>query len=250
MRRRATALVPTPPRAPRAPNFTAYDQPLAMAALHSLEKAMGGREAMVAALVAGPRGTPLDYVLDLLADPANHATSLSSLCARGEVSVGELLEAYKRGVTAMAQVAAIHKVAAAIPVIIEDLVNRAQPHYVQCDRCNGVGTVSVEDAAPVPCKACQGKGTHYVLPELDRQKLALDMLKLLPKSALMAVQNNYAAPPTSATPAGHGALMLLVDRVLYPRRGDGDLAGDADPDPDPPLEAEAIPAEPPAPPSE
>jgi len=207
-------------------DFSAYAQPVAAAAVDMLEAAMGGRAALVAALVSGPSDPDLDYVVGLIADPRHDAQKLSAVCALGRVTVGQVLEAYKRGVLASAQVAAIHRVAASIPKVVDDVMTRAQPHYVQCGSCNGVGTrgdTTKPDAPPSPCTACNGTGSHFTLPELDRQKVALELGKLLTKGPMVVAQtNHYERPASSASPAAFGSLMAAVDKILHPGRVEED----------------------------
>ena len=205
-------------------DLTAYAQPVAVAIVAAWVKAVGGRDKLVEALLTAPTGDPrLDYVIGLLADPAHDARAMAEVCALGGVTLGELIEGYKRGILAGPQAHAIGKLAAKLPEMMDDLLAKAVPYDVPCGSCNGVGKVSppdAPDAAPVLCRACNGTGAHRRQPDLETQKVVLEMGKLTSKGgAGVLVQTNHFAPTrSSASPAAFGSLMAAVDRILHPGR--------------------------------
>ena len=141
------------------------------AAVDQLERDLGGRQALIDTIVGLPESAGLDYVIGLFADPRSDCRSLSALCQAGGVSVGEILEAMKRGLLIKPTLRAMQTIAAGMPPVVEDVMRRAAPHTVPCSTHTG-------DA----CTTCQGTGVVTVLPDLDRQKVALDLGRLLPKS--------------------------------------------------------------------
>lgn len=156
-------------------------------AIDAFEEELGGRRALLEMLVGLPDGDDrLGYVVGLIADPRNDAFELSALCRAGGVSLGELLQTAKEGALAAAVVKALRKVAEKLPDVVEDVMLRAAPHQVTCDVCQGTGTRAAKpDAPPEPCPVCAGLGSKTVMPEFDRQKLALDLANLLPKKQPM-----------------------------------------------------------------
>lgn len=247
----------------------------AAAAIDALEAAMGGRAPLVAALLQvapanDAQEEALTYVMGLIADPRHATTKLSVLCARGGITVGELLEAYKNGSLAQMQIEMITAAAKNMPAIVADLFTRAQPHQVTCSRCKGSASVTLEEGDPGwiapkkdqesgpqigPCPRCVGTGTLDVLPELERQKLALEVAQLLPKKGPL-----IDARSVHVTPGGGGGfpdftkIIAASDHVLHPRRrveeiedgaevteaevidGEGLPAAGEDADPEPPEE--------------
>ena len=208
----------TPAPVPRRREFVAYLSDAAAGALTQLEAAVGGRQALVEVVLHAPTGHGLDGVIALLANPQNDARALSLLCREAGISVGELLEAYKQGRLARAQVRAIDLVAEHLPAVMEDLLLRAQPHTVDCGACRGKGEVTQEDGPALPCDACAATGKRLVLPDLDRQKVALDLAQMTPKGkGALVVVNQSSAPSTDASPEGFDLLLRMADRVLYGR---------------------------------
>jgi hypothetical protein len=217
-----------------------YDaSPAVGQALSEIEAAAGGRAALVEALSALPPSDKLTYVLGLLADPRHDARSLSSLCKAGGVHIGELIEAFKRGVHAKALIRATVSIATHTPAVVEDVMVRAQPHLIDCPACHGSLLILNPDDATahkIPCTRCvdlNGIPTGKIVqqPDLDRQKLALDLANLLPKKGPSVVvdQRRSALLLQDSSPGGLTKLTEAVDRILHARIPaaeviDGDLS--------------------------
>jgi hypothetical protein len=212
--------------------------PTVAQALGEIESAAGGRAALVEALSALPPNDKLTYVLGLLADPRHDARSLGSLCKAGGVGVGELIEAFKRGVHAKALIRAAVSIATHTPAVVEDVMVRAQPHLVDCHTCHGSLLMLHPDDATahkIPCTRCvdlNGIPTGKIVqqPDLDRQKLALDLANLLPKKGPSVVvdQRKSALFMQDASPGGLTKLTEAMDRILYPRTAAAEEVLDGD----------------------
>jgi hypothetical protein len=212
------------PKAKHAKTLTTYQLDGASKAVVQLEAAMGGRAKLVEGLLHAPPSDTLAYVIGIIADPRNDARALPVLCADGGITIGELLEAYKAGAMARAQVAAIHHIAEHTPAVIADVMVRAAPHYTPCSGCQGTGSVPVPptpklpDPPPRPCQLCAGTGQIFVSPELDRQKFAADLAGLTPKKGapLIDLSDRRTLSVSAAGDLGSfAALVAGVDRVLY-----------------------------------
>lgn len=226
--------------------------------LRAIETAVGGREALLGALLQAPLTEELSLVVGWIADPRNDTRDIVSLCADAQISVGQLMEAYEAGALAKARVAAIHHVAEHLPAVVEDAMTRARPYYIVCPTCTGGLTVpdpdfvpkkgqTLKDAPRVPCKCAATDAPGHVLihPELDRQKFAVELGGLGPKKAPAVAIDNRKLQIGDTSTGGLVALLQGVDKLLYsgqsPRRtaevveaevvpppvGEG---GDADPD--------------------
>lgn len=213
---------------PDSSTLQSYERTLTAKAVDALESAVGGREKLIAALTGAPATDDLAYVINLIASPEMDARKLSQICRAGRITVGELLEAYKRGVYAQMQVSVMAKVAEHTPAVVEDVLLRSQPHQVVCPSCKGSLVVrnpreDEKDQPPVlPCTACLDAnriptGLIDVLPDLDRQKLALDLANLLPKkSPMIAIDaRQQSAHFGDVSPAGRAKLLGAADDVLY-----------------------------------
>lgn len=224
------------------PRRSAKPPALVATSLDDLEQAIGGREALVAALMHAPKSAGIDYLLGLIGTPplvglppmgvlnGRHPTaSLATLCAQGGITPGELMAAYRSGVLAKAQTLALHQVGQQLAAVTEDTMRRALPQTGQCDACDGTGTVVPEPSKknpnphPEPCRACKGTGTRTVQGDLEHKKLALDMGKMLPKSGGVNIAVNQQQNTFVGGAAG-GALERMqaaTDAILY---GAGDPA--------------------------
>lgn len=210
----------------------------AIAVLDQLEQELGGREALYTALLAAPPSTDLDYVVGLIADPRNDLRKLSTVCAMGNIRLGEFLQAFRAGLMAPALAKAMRHVAEKTPEIVADVLTRSVVHEVTCTRCQGLRTVggATPDAPPVPCPLCRGVGVETREPDFERQKFALTTLAQMGPQKGPSVlidqrdQSKHLSMDTSA--AAHGKLLSAVDKLLYGRR-ELPLRTDPDSSPDP-----------------
>lgn len=183
----ADDIVPAPRAARRAPSplsrHYGADSPLAPA-IDALERQLGGRAALLESLMGLPDAAGLDYVVGLLADPTSDSRKLSAICHAGGISVGELLEAVKRGKLLAPTLRAMTHVADRIPAVVEDVMTRSTQHYVPCASCAGTGSLpgSDLDKPPEPCRACRATGQVLRQPDLATQEVALRLAGLGPKS--------------------------------------------------------------------
>lgn len=221
------------PREERSATLEALSLPTADRILTAVERAVGGREKLIEALLACPPDSSLDYVVGLIADPRNDARKLSALCREGRITLGELLEAFKRGTLAPAVAQAIATVAARLPEIVEDVVTRSTVHDVPCPDCRGTSTTTASagpDGAPTACPACHGTGVITRDPEFDRQKFVLTELaglgrKPSPTPAVVIDQRDQRQQMIDVSGEAHKRLLMATDQLLFgrPRGPDGDL---------------------------
>lgn len=230
------------------------DTAAAATTLAALEAHLGGRAQLLEALHAAPDlDDDLAYVVNLLADPRSDARSLASICRAGGITQGELLEAFKRGVFATMTVKAVATIAARTPAVVDDVMTRAAPHLGVCSLCRGSLVVQ---GRPCACVGTATPGREEILPDLDRQKLALDLAKLLPQkgAAVVIDQSDRRSLSVDASPAGFAKLLAATDAILHrralPTRATPTETIDADLDPDeapaPPVPSPLASEDPPA----
>jgi len=199
--------------------------PLVIAELRSVERALGGRQAIVALLALAPLTQDLRYLLGLLGDPRHQADSLAEICAAANVLPSTLMQHLVGASLLKGKVEAHQKIGAGIAAVAEDLMRRAAPYEDTCNGgCRGTGAITPDPSptapnpTPEPCEVCHGTGRLRYSPDLERQKLALDLAQLLPKSGglSIAVQQNQV---TGGGASGGGGLIerlqQMTDAALY-----------------------------------
>lgn len=218
--------------------------PAVVAALHDLEDRLGGRRALVGMLILAPLGPDLRYVLGLLGDPANDRLALAEICAQGNVLPGGLLEHLAAAAMLAGQIQAAQRIGAGMAAVAADVMRRAAPYEDRCYACNGVGTLPPRPTAsdpnpgPEPCTTCNTTGRLVYQPDLERQKLAVELSHLLPKSAGIQIANITTGQKSSS--GGEGAFekfQAATDKILYghatPRAEEAPVDGDLTPVEDP-----------------
>jgi len=206
---------------------------LAAEPINEFEKALGGRRSLVNSLSIDPTPDIKDLV-DMLLDPRYDGRSLGWLASKVNISLTDLLRAFRNGEIAKAQILASRTIAAKLPDVVADVMQRAVPYEEPCAGCDATGQMTVRptkkvpipDPATVTCTICRGKGKIIRLPDLDRQRLALEIGELLksPKGGPTLLQqfNLGTGLPAvgSASDPGAGSLERMqqaVTDILYGR---------------------------------
>lgn len=207
--------------------------PTVVRQLEEIEQNLGGRAEVVGMLVLAPLTPDLRYILGLLGDPQHIRTSLAEICALGNVLPGELLKHLAQAALLKGKVQASQKIGDGIAAVAEDVMRRAAPYEDACSTCAGIGsltpdpTPAIPNPSPEPCETCHGTGRLLYRPDLERQRLAIDMAQLLPKSGgiQIGLQQNNGVGSVGGVGGTLERLQALSDRVLY---GDPDDAAPAD----------------------
>ncbi len=196
--------------------------PLVVQSLAAVEAEIGGRDALVAALAHAPKSRDILYILGLIGDPRSATTPLADLCARGGITPGELIDAYKSGEINRAQALATSKVGHHLAAVAEDTMLRSLPQQATCPICQGLGqyqpepTKKVPNPDPVACQTCQSSGVIVVPGDLEHKKLALDMGKLLQKGGGISLAVNQQVGLVFGTAGGAlEKLQAATDQILY-----------------------------------
>lgn len=196
--------------------------PLVVQELTDLETTLGGRQELVGLLALAPLTPDLKYILGMLGDPTHQGRSLAEICAVGNILPGELLKQLASAAILRGKVQASRLVGQGIAAVAEDVMRRAAPYEEACHDCRGTGTITpdptpaIPNPTPGPCDTCQGTGRLRYQPDLERQKLAIDMAQLLPKSGgINIAQINAQAPAGGGGGTTIDALQRLTDRILY-----------------------------------
>jgi len=204
----------------------ALPAPLITEALAGLEKALGGRDHLVAALAHAPKSKSVDYLLGLLGDPGRASESLAQLCATGGITAGELIDAYKAGQLNRAQAISLKDMDTELPKVVADTLRMALPHQTVCPICDGAttipGTRTRQNPSPPPekCVACNATGTQQLDGDLEHKKLVMEIAQLTAKGGGVNVNVSQQTALVFGGAAG-GALerlQLATDQILY---GDG-----------------------------
>jgi len=227
-RRTAGGLIPAAAQRRADPLALSEDeQALSNDAVATFEAVLGGRDALAEALSVADSSPEVDKISSLLLDARYDSFSLRRICAMAGLTVADLFAAYKKATLVRAHLQLAPIIAARLVGVVTDLFIRAQPHYLPCGTCRGTATVTptptakIPDPSPIPCDACQGTGQILHLPELDRQKLALEIADVIrPKAGFTLQQATilHTANGASGSVTAPGALEQLqqaVSVVLY-----------------------------------
>jgi hypothetical protein len=209
-----TALIPA---AARQPEFlTPAEATLNDDAVETFARVIGGREELAQVLSVATTAPDVDQVVTHLLDPRYAHWSLRTLCHRAGLTVADLLAAYKKAVITRAHVEASAIIARKLPPIVEDVMTRATPLPIVCPACKG------DEAKRHACFTCHGTGAVRSEPDLDRQKLALELGQMVAKGGGLLIQQNQVVAATQVAAHGPGVLEQLqqaVGEVLFrPRR--------------------------------
>jgi hypothetical protein len=209
-----TALVPAAARA--ATQLSGDELSLSGDAIETFTKAVGGRAKLLETLAIADADNGSDKVVNCLLDDRYAAWSLRRICAYAGITVADLFASYKRALFAQAHIEAAHQITRKLAPIVEDVMARALPVAITCPRCGG----RPPDLPELPpCLTCQGTGQVLSEPDLDRQKLALELGRLTAQRGGIMVQQNAiaagAAALQSTTPGNLEQLQQVVGDLLF-----------------------------------
>jgi len=176
-------------------------------AVETFSRAVGGRQSLTDVLSVAADAPEVQQIVDHLLDHRYARWSLRKLCTMHGISVADLFTAYRKALIAKAHIEATHIIARRLPPIVEDVMVRAAPQEVACD-CVG-------EERPT-CRQCHGTGVTLTEPDLDRQKLALELGHLTEKKAGLIVQQNQGVMTSGGAALvaqGSGALEQLQQAV-------------------------------------
>jgi hypothetical protein len=197
----------------------------AASSINEFEKALGGRTALVDALCLDATKDIRELVVNLL-DPALDKLSLGVIAERTGVTMTDLMRAFRNATLARAQILAAREIAQYLPAVVEDVMKRAAPYKETCEACEGTGTMTVRptkkvpipDPATVTCTICRGKKEILRVPELDRQRLALEVSELLKapgRGPTFLQQINIPAASSGNEAGSLERMQQAVSKVLY-----------------------------------
>jgi len=217
-----SVLVPAAIRAPEV--LTDEETRLNLEAIETFTLAVGGRDALVNVLSIAETAPDIERVITLLIDPRYEKFSLKRLCHLSGLTVADLFAAYKKALITKAHIQATHIIASKLPPIVDDVMTRAAPVPVICPACHA------EAPDKEVCILCRGTGAVLSEPELDRQKLALELAQLTEKKGgFVITQNQGLLAQTNLTAVGPGALEQLqqaVGDLLFSPKATIDEPGD------------------------
>lgn len=178
---------------------------LALQALRGFERDLGSRTAVIDAMKGCELSEEETYLMDLMADPREAGTPLARLCGQARVSIPRFLDIFRRGAGAQALAAAHGRIYEKLPEVAADVMARALPRHFACFKCPGP-----------ECDKCHGVGYLTEDPELETQKVALQIGGLLKSGGGTEVnvnQQNISAISMLRTTADFRS---ATDAVLYP----------------------------------
>ena len=191
---------------------------LSASAIDTFVTVLGGRDQLTEALQIAIDEPEVDQVVTLLLDPRYDHLPLRRICQLASLTVADLFAAYKKAMIVKAHVQAYQRITDKLLPVVEDVMRRAAPFEVGCGACGATGQDRDAEGLPRPgiaCPTCAGRGRVLQLPDLDRQKLALELGALLAKSAGISVVQTQQTLNVSAQAGatGRGTLEAVQQAV-------------------------------------
>jgi hypothetical protein len=170
--------------------------PARASAIKTFETQLGGREALVEILSQADSTPEITDLLGWLGNPDFAHESLATICRMANLTAGDVFLAYERALQTRARVLARIPIAKQLPDDADKAMQNALVHQIKCEDCRGRGKVERklkrgenEVYEVVDCYPCEGTGKIDVEPDIDQQKLALELGEFCQKSGL-TIQNN------------------------------------------------------------
>lgn len=204
-------------------------------ALREFEEGVGGRDKLVAHLNHSALTKEQEYLVGMIADPANAKKSLATIAKMAKVPFGQLIKFFTEAGFVRAQLAAFEKVWGNLPEVAGDVMEKAVPRTVECGPCHGSGRMVYEvkpegwkkgdsvGEEEKDCWNCFGKKTVLLEPDHEVQKTALELGGLLKRGGVQVgvqvgvQQNNQTVLGADFLRDFRGA----TDKILFPsRRGE------------------------------
>lgn len=158
---------------------------------------LGGREVLFEILSQADSTPEIQDLLGWLGDPQLKNDSLAAICRMANLTAGDVFLAYERALQTRAKVLARIPIAQALPDVAADAMKKALLHEIKCPECYGRGQQEhklkkgeSEVFEVRTCFSCQGRGTISREPDLDQQKLALELGEFCQKSGLTINNTN------------------------------------------------------------
>ena len=196
----------------------------AAAELSRLEQEFGGRQYLVQALTFAKQTKDIRYLLGLIADPENNSLSLAEICRIGRILPGELVAALASGTDLRSQLLAKQRIAARIPAVVGEVMQKAAEYEDDCNDCLGTGKITADptddepNPGPTDCTTCNGGGRLKYPADGKCRDLALEMAGLTGGSGAGAVNVNVhqnVGVFAGGSYEGYERLQEAMDVVLY-----------------------------------
>lgn len=207
--------------------LTAEESAANAKAIGTFLDSIGGRDQLLDTLSVAAEAPEVERVVELLLDPRYEKTSLRRLCTIANLTVLDLFAAYKKAMVVQAHLQAYRVITSKLLPVVEDVMTRAAPYTIPCADCSATGSV-VEGKETIVCPACHGHKAVIVHPDLDRQKLALELAQLVQKAAGLNIQQNTVNLPAGGGKGDAGSLVDLQHAVRELLRGPRTPIVDAD----------------------
>jgi len=122
--------------------LTPQEADLSSSAVATFERVLGGRDKLIDVLAVADDAPEVAKVIDLLLDARYDGFSLRRLCAMTGLTITDFFLAYKKAAIVRAHIQAAPIIAAKLVGVVDDLMTRAQPHYLTCAVCRGTSTIT------------------------------------------------------------------------------------------------------------
>ncbi len=199
-----------------------YGSPVAAGVINTMVDALGGQEALLAELLVAPDLThPQQLLVQLVLDPRYMGHSFGWLCAKANLTPGDVFLAFRDALAAKATIISMRQNSGALVPVLNEIIQSAITHEQMCLACRGKKeqTVKVKQKGSqeyhlttVPCVTCQATGTVIIPADREAQRIVLDLVGLTKKSAQNVI-NNQQITQVSSSASSYGGGNLSTEAI-------------------------------------
>lgn len=229
------------------PVVALYGSPVAADTINVFVQALGGQESLLSELLVAPElSPPMKLLVQFSLDPKYLGHSLGWLCAKANVTPGDVFLAFRDVLAAKATIVSMRENSQALVPMLGEIIRSTITHEEPCKDCRGKKEQLVKvkvtrtfgrkggkghDVAEefqlktIPCVPCQGTGTIVVRGDRDAQKMVLDLIGLTKKAGMTINNQNQQTNQTlvanslstAAVSGGLAQLQQATSQILFGR---------------------------------
>ncbi len=178
-------------------------------AFKAIEETLGGREALVSILQNAPQTPEMDFLIGAVLDPTNDLRSLGGLCRDAGIPIGQLMKLLSDANIAKAQIESMHHISKHLPGVVSNVMEQSLPQEILCPWCKN------DNVQVMSCKLCNGTGKTIKQPELETQKVALELGGMLKKGGGVQINQQINTNVGGFSSSELSKIRDATDKILF-----------------------------------